>query len=931
MIVKKELVKNRFLFYFLLCFFAMSLCIQVPAFAADEEDDEEEFTLEEITVTAEKREAELQKVPIDISVVRAEDIQRLGITRAEELDELIPDLEIDDFAGTFMAVKVRGVQQRYWNPNYEMSTAIHIDGVQLTRTNNFNNMIYDMQRVEVLKGPQGTLYGRGAIGGTINIVSQKPILNKTTGNFSVNTGSDKLRQFEGALNIPLAEKVAMRFSGRFVKRDGPTDSNMGNQHSWGGRTSFTWEATDKDTVIATFDFEGSETSGYGGSGYYFDTFGSLNIVPNPNGTTWVQTLSSTPADGPIRLPFQDRWALPYSADKDMNNNDNNTWGTMLQWEHLFSFGYLTTVYGHRSMHEDKYWSRGNVSLSGAPATFSLFGFNWVDYWAWCDDPNRNTTGIVVYQIKPGITNPRRFQAADYYQIGAMINITDPSYVSHSYNSSHTDTLESRLTSNASIASGSGYEWIVGFMMQHDTLAAYNDSLHLQTGGYGSGEYWAEYTTLTRGYFAQAAWTPPWWVFKDRLIFSAGYRKNLDIKKYYGIQFKAGYILDLNNVPQTDANGNYITDANGDVVTVPGDPRDYIRIRWNVSTYKFNISYFVTDNIMPYIQYALGYKAGSYNFDGSITQPETNDTYEGGIKSQFFNNRLRVNLSGYYYIYKNYQQNSYAYWCEAEDETNPHYCLDIVSVDANGYLLDANGDLVYDVNGDPTTDAGLGTGNYYDANGVVTQFENLPDSYGTQLGITMGESIQKGANAQITWMITGKDTLSANASWSDNVYKGISTADALIAAFPDDPPDNAYTSQYAMYNTRGRFGGTPYRGSISWSHMERLGMDMINFSLRGQYEGRQRGQTINLGQTNQYDLPGRGDYWISNLSVSYMSSRWVPEGVRWNLRLSVNNVTNSQRLRSVTFTSGSNYLDYSGLVTGSYIQKRQTTLSLGFNF
>ncbi len=918
-------LKTRVLCFFVVCFLSLTMGIAGPVFAADEEEeDTDEFTLEEITVTAEKREAELQKIPMDVSVVRIDDIKEMGITRAEDLDELIPDLEIDEQAGSFMAVRVRGVRQIYWTPNYEMSTAIHIDGVQLTRTNNFNNMIYDMQRVEVLKGPQGTLYGRGAIGGTINIVSQKPILEEYSGNFSIATGTDKLYQAEGAFNIPLTKKLATRASGRFVRRGGPSDNDMGSEHNWSGRLGFTWDATEKDTIVATIDLGSSESTGYGGTGYYFNSFGAINITPNPNGTTYVQTLTSTPADGPIELPYQEAWAYPYAGDSNYNNNDNTTWGAMVQWEHLLNFGYITTVYGHRSMHENKIYNRGTVSLGGTPPANFCIANPWTGaqtcYADYREFPETFIPDSEEERIANGTNGIYWFlNSGNFTRTGVWIVVNDETF-SHSYNSSHTDTLESRLTSNASISNGDGYEWIVGGMLQHDILAAYNDSLALNGGG---REYWAEYTTTSKGFFAQAAWTPPVSFLKEKLIFSAGYRKNLDSKKYYGKRFLAGYDLDLNNIPILVEDGSaYETDEEGNVITVPGDPREYNRIHWNVSSYKLNLAYYVTPSIMTYVQYALGYKAGSYNYDGTHTQPETNDTYEGGIKSQFFNNRLRVNLSGYYYIYNNYQQNSYAFWCEEENPEDPHVCIDVYQRNNSGYLTDENGDVILDGEGNPATDP--------TAADLSAEPVDLPDTYGSQLGVTMGESIQKGVSADITWMITRKNTITVNGSWSDNKMKGINLADALIAAFPDDPPDNAFTSPYAMSNTRGRFGTTPYRGNINLSHMERFGMDTLNLSLRLQYQGRTRGQTINIDQENQYDLPGAGDYWTTNLSASYSSNRWMPEGKRWNLRLSVQNLTNSSRMTRITYNT-QNMPDYSGTITGSVMRKRSFTLTWGINF
>ncbi|MBN1905772.1 MAG: Plug domain-containing protein, partial [Deltaproteobacteria bacterium] len=150
--------------WYLSCFMLLALFIfsmATPIFAADEE----EFMLEEITVTAEKREAELQKVPIDITVLRPEEMDRSGVYSIYDLKKVIPDLDTATQTGNQVMVSIRGVggaADTLWNPIHETTTAMHIDGIQLTRANGFDNMFFDLQRVEVLKGPQGTLYGRGS-------------------------------------------------------------------------------------------------------------------------------------------------------------------------------------------------------------------------------------------------------------------------------------------------------------------------------------------------------------------------------------------------------------------------------------------------------------------------------------------------------------------------------------------------------------------------------------------------------------------------------------------------------------------------------------------------------------------------------------------------------------------------------------------------
>ena len=330
----------------ILCFFFVTLGLSVPVLAADDEEDE--FTLEEITVTAEKREAELQKVPMDIAVVRPDEMDRVGVYSIYDIKKLIPDLDTSSTTGNQVMISIRGVggsDLTMWNPIHETTTAVHIDGVQLTRQNGFDNMFYDLQRVEVLKGPQGTLYGRGSTGGSMNIMTQKPILGEDiSGYITLEAGNYGLYRGEAALNVPVAEKLAFRVATRGIKKDGYTDYGDNNADNWGFRVSMTWEPTDKDTITATYDKQSSDSKGYGSNGTYMATYGNAVFTSEDFGTTTV-----------VATPYKTNW---WKAGGDEGWVNNKTWGFMAQWERDLSFAYSVLLYGHRDLDEDLEWPWG---------------------------------------------------------------------------------------------------------------------------------------------------------------------------------------------------------------------------------------------------------------------------------------------------------------------------------------------------------------------------------------------------------------------------------------------------------------------------------------------------------------------------------------------------------------------------------------------
>ena len=633
MIINKELVKNRFLYCFLLCFFVTSLLLSVPLFAADEED---EFVLEEITVTAEKREAEVQKIPIDIAVIRPDDMSRLGVYTTDDLDKIIPELNTEEMGGSFLAVTIRNVTTNAWNMFHETTVAMHLDGVQLTRPNGINNFFFDLQRVEVLKGPQGTLYGRGSTAGTMNIVSQKPILNEFSGYTTFQIGNYDLYRGELAINIPMTEKVSLRMAGRANQRDGYDDSGYGNQHAWAGRLSLNWEPSDNDQVLAVFDFEGNEDSGNMTTGTVVGTYGGLTIIANPFQDSYPQNISNVTE---IKMPFQTRWL--YGDWAKAAFSDLNAYGLMLEYDHSFSkFADLAVIYGLRSQEERKDWVWANKYLS--------YRYNNGGTWVNADDyaaSDPDTTYL------------------NYVWLGSTAT---PSVFTKLFNSTHFNSIEVRLLSKTTIPEGDRYEWVAGVMSQHDTITTHNFSNAVFL------RFWNRYSNNSKALFAQGQYA----IFED-LTITAGVRKNIDQKQYAGA-YQQAFATD----PSSPDLAAYIS----------SHTYDYL---WRQNTYKALLTWFVNDSVMSYFQFSKGYKTGNLNFDGSAVPPEILNSWETGIKSRFFDNHLQFNTSVYLYDYKNYNE-----WAQgvqtcysdslselagdqwANGEPGDHYCDDVASDDEN---------------------------------------------------------------------------------------------------------------------------------------------------------------------------------------------------------------------------------------------------------
>lgn len=187
----------------------------------------EESGLDEIVVTAEKREGSAQKTAIAIDVVGSAKLAQNGVNDIQQLQTIAPGIQFGQ-AGTSTFVTVRGVSGRDSTEIGDPAVAINMDGIFLQRPSGMNAAFFDLDRIEVLRGPQGTLYGRNATGGVINIISKRPTLDGVGGYAALTVGNYKTINGEGAINLPLGDTVALRASFISRNRDGFRNNESGS-------------------------------------------------------------------------------------------------------------------------------------------------------------------------------------------------------------------------------------------------------------------------------------------------------------------------------------------------------------------------------------------------------------------------------------------------------------------------------------------------------------------------------------------------------------------------------------------------------------------------------------------------------------------------------------------------------------------------------
>jgi iron complex outermembrane receptor protein len=176
-------------------------------------------SLEEVVVTAEKRETTESKTPIAMDVLSAKQIQEQGVHDLGTLSQVDPSLQFATTGIGAIFLTMRGVSSRDSTEIGDPAVPVGIDGFFQDRTYNVNEATYDLERIEVLRGPQGTLYGRNAIGGVVNFITQRPTQNYE-GYATMDYGSYGTVNTQGAINIPLSDVVQVRASWGTFYHDG---------------------------------------------------------------------------------------------------------------------------------------------------------------------------------------------------------------------------------------------------------------------------------------------------------------------------------------------------------------------------------------------------------------------------------------------------------------------------------------------------------------------------------------------------------------------------------------------------------------------------------------------------------------------------------------------------------------------------------------
>jgi iron complex outermembrane receptor protein len=320
-----------------------------PLQAADTTGD---LALQEIIVTAQKRTENAQKVPISISVIGATELQDSGSVRIGDFAGLIPNLYIDsEDSLRSTAISIRGILSDPNNVDIEPAVGVYVDGVYMDRPTTINAGLFDMERVEVLRGPQGTIFGKNTIGGAIDFISKKPTQQQEV-DITADYGNYNNRRVQLVANTPIINDIlAIRGAFQFERRDGflknlaGPDNNDANNIN--GRVSLAFTPIDEFNAILRVDGSRDRTHDEA----------SVIFIPSP-------LFAGPPFNSPQNVTDNPFDRVIRDAPSPYENRD--VIGASLEANGIFSAGTLTSLTAFRHFRWANYQS-SDMSI------FDIFG------------------------------------------------------------------------------------------------------------------------------------------------------------------------------------------------------------------------------------------------------------------------------------------------------------------------------------------------------------------------------------------------------------------------------------------------------------------------------------------------------------------------------------------------------------------------------
>jgi iron complex outermembrane recepter protein len=643
-----------------------AMLVAAPAYAQEEgAEGAEENGIEEIVVTAQRREENLQDVPISVSAFTGDQLKSQGASDISGLEGRVPGFTFGR-SGVDPRPAMRGVRTENIGVNGDTTIGFFVDGVYQSRAQQALMGFLDLERVEVQRGPQGTLYGRNTFGGNISIQTARPDFDEYFGGADATVGNYGRFRLEGFVNAALSETVALRIaaalenSDGWVKNDNPAGTNLFDDESRYVRGALSFKPT--ENLTADFKFEFGKMGGAGASAFGYKQVGSY----------YYQLQAGQSYVGGAALLFN---ATPVIINARANNRDG-----------------VTDAIGGANSGLDlgvPLYQAGNAYRIDAdfPTFLDTRSYGLASNIAY-------DFGSVTFKSITGYTDFSSTRTSDS-DFSANTIAADYQRTAAKTFSQEIQLLSSDSTSPLTYVLGGYYfkDKLTGIFInqQLGTRTIRNVSPNIVTTapavGVGPGAFGGVYDQQRPETESVAAYAQASYAISDKLKLTGGIRYTEDTKDFRFANANSILPLSPGGAPQTQLITHSTTGIPASAFGVQGAPTNctytslppaapgfqcrsdnttvltgatYRTAKFDKVTWRLGVDFQATPRNLIYASASTGFRSGGFNSGNAgaaapTFQPETVLAFEVGSKNRFLDNTLQVNLSAYYNKYSSLQE------------------------------------------------------------------------------------------------------------------------------------------------------------------------------------------------------------------------------------------------------------------------------------
>ena len=606
--------------------------------------------LEEVIVTAQKRAESLQDTPISLTAFGEDQLETDGINNLGDIGSKVPSLTIEPFPinNATLRIFIRGIGISDAQITQDPPVGIYVDGVYIARSTGTALDVADLQRIEILRGPQGTLYGRNTTGGAINLITKKPTTEALEFKQKFTVGNRNLLTSKSTLNVPLNDRMAAKFAVMRTQQDGHIENtgpggDFGDRDVEGYRLDFRWDIT--DSLAFDYAYDKSDFD-------YYNTQYQHVIPRSPSGSQ--ADLVSAQERSVYSDTRQKSVGTVTPYEQSSTDIEGHAW-TLTQDFDSFQIKYIGA---YRELNDKSYADLGGgVPLADGETADSGLTFR-VDSNEYCGQAAEFVMGRdnCLPLTYPKISQE---QTSHELQISGDLFESRINYIVGAY----------YFTEEAQEDNGPMHHQLSGPI--NIDIPLLGDILKSSIRAVNMLEQVYDIENDAKAFFGQFTWTPP--ILEDRLQLTFGARRSEDTR--YTKKFQRDQTIaetPLGPIDVSFAQCNSILD---------GDCRNFDNIEakqeFTNDSFSFVAEYDLTDSTNIYAKRVEAYKSGGFNTrdpqqDGN-QGPATDGvdygfgyadgfdaeyvtSYELGVKSELMDRRLRVNANVFYSEYEDMQLN-----------------------------------------------------------------------------------------------------------------------------------------------------------------------------------------------------------------------------------------------------------------------------------